>query len=442
MSVGIAISGFEAIAQVAAAHLIDSLVRGAALAVIAALLLAATRRYGARLRFVVWFSVLVAIAAGLLLPFFRHTGGESGMPLRVLTLPDSWATYLFAVWLVIASMALLRVMVGAWRVRRLRRTCSPVDVRGLPTPVQLTLARRSGRRINLCKSPAVEAPTAVGFIRPAIIIPATLMDELSPEDLNHIVLHELAHIRRWDDWTNLAQKVIGALLFFHPVVWWIERRIALEREMACDEAVVAATANPRAYAQCLAFLAERSLVRRSLHLVQAAVGRMRQTTARVAKILGGSDASVAPLWKAAIPVVALFVTASAALIAGMPDLVAFKNPVPTELPPADIATAHVPRPVLAATRTPVESRTLLDETRPRVRPALAKARVTKPAVTLAATRSPRVSRPAQVRGDVVLVVFEQGQQSFAGISAWQVRVWQVTLVRQVSQAQKSTRKVI
>ncbi len=111
------------------------------------------------------------------------------------------------------------------------------------------------------------------------------MQELSPDELNQILLHELAHLRRWDDWTNLAQKIVKALFFFHPAVWWIEKQVSLEREMACDDAVLAETASPRAYAECLAHLAEKTLIQRSLALAQAALGKIRQTSLRVAQIL-------------------------------------------------------------------------------------------------------------------------------------------------------------
>ena len=111
------------------------------------------------------------------------------------------------------------------------------------------------------------------------------MQELSATELNTILLHELAHLRRWDDWTNLVQKILGALLFFHPAVWWIEKKLILEREMACDNLVLAGTDSPRAYAECLVCLAEKSLLRRGLALAQAAVGRMRHMSLRVAQIL-------------------------------------------------------------------------------------------------------------------------------------------------------------
>ena len=117
------------------------------------------------------------------------------------------------------------------------------------------------------------------------------MQELSADELNQIVLHELAHLRRRDDWTNLAQKMVKALFFFHPAVWWIEQKMSLEREMACDDAVMAETASPRAYAECLAHLAEKTLIQRGVALAQAALGRIRQTSLRVAQILDGNRSS-------------------------------------------------------------------------------------------------------------------------------------------------------
>jgi len=83
--------------------------------------------------------------------------------------------------------------------------------------------------------------------------------ELSPEELRVVLLHEFAHLRRWDDWTNLLQKLVRTIFFFHPAVWWIERRLSLEREMACDEAVLAETENPQAYAECLVSLQRKAL---------------------------------------------------------------------------------------------------------------------------------------------------------------------------------------
>src|SRR5260370_42459401 len=99
----------------------------------------------------------------------------------------------------------------------------------------------------------------------------------------------MAHLRRWDDWSNLTQKIVKAIFFFHPAVWWIERCLALEREMACDDLVVAHTANPGAYAASLVSLAEKVWAQkvpggRALHLAQAVLRRGRQTSRLLAQI--------------------------------------------------------------------------------------------------------------------------------------------------------------
>src|SRR5208282_4759507 len=103
-----------------------------------------------------------------------------------------------------------------------------------------------------------------------------LLPQLSAEEIRIILLHEFAHLRRWDDWTNLVQKIVKAIFFFHPAVWWIENRLTIEREMACDDAVVAQTSSPRAYASSLISFAEKLHSARTLALAQFLVSRMRQ----------------------------------------------------------------------------------------------------------------------------------------------------------------------
>jgi hypothetical protein len=179
----------------------------------------------------------------------------------------------------------------------------------------------------------------IGFVNPAVVVPRWLLQELSPSELQQILLHELAHLQRWDDWTNLAQKILKALLFFHPAAWWVEKQLSLEREMACDDAVVAETANPRAYAECLTHLAEKSFVRRSLALAQAALGRIRQTSLRVAQILDADRPSVPThSWKPAVLLVAGFAIACATGISRAPRLVGFEDSFPKVAQVASVAS--------------------------------------------------------------------------------------------------------
>jgi hypothetical protein len=174
------------------------------------------------------------------------------------------------------------------------------------------------------------------------VIPSWALQELSPVELNAVVLHELAHLRRWDDWTNLAQKILRALLFFHPAVWWIGRSLSLEREMACDDFVLASNPNPRAYAQCLVSVAEKSFLHRSLSLAQAAVGRMRQTAQRVARILDADRCGATRVWKPALVLIAVFSAVCVISLPRAPKLVAFEEELPSFSASASKATPVLP----------------------------------------------------------------------------------------------------
>ncbi len=162
---------------------------------------------------------------------------------------------------------------------------------------------------------------------PIVVFPSWALAEIPPAELNAILLHELAHLRRYDDWTNLAQKIVKAVFFFHPAVWFIESRLTLEREMACDDAVLAANFSPRAYAESLVGLAERSFLRRGVQLAQAAVGHVQQLKTRLAEILRkdkdrqGSGRA----WKPAVALMSLVGMAPMYGIARAPRLVAFSG---------------------------------------------------------------------------------------------------------------------
>ena len=120
---------------------------------------------------------------------------------------------------------------------------------------------------------------------PRILIPDWLFARLTAGELEQIVLHEAEHLRRRDDWTNLLQKICLALFPLNPALVWIERRLCREREMACDDGVISVTNAPRAYAACLASLAERGLERRAEALSLGAWQRRPELVHRVHSIL-------------------------------------------------------------------------------------------------------------------------------------------------------------
>ena len=321
----------QTIAEMSASRIFDCLIEGTLIALCAALALRLRRQHNSGTRFAIWFSALMAIAALPLLagawssiPALRAAVLPPSIHHSAITLPASFALYLFAAWAVIATLSLSRVVISLRHIHVLRKSCTAIDPAQLDPRIRETLNHAPS--IALCTSDQVQVPTAVGFFKPAVVMPVWLLDELSPDELNQILLHELAHLRRRDDWTNLAQQIVKALFFFHPAVWWIEKKISLEREMACDDAVLAATAQPRAYAECLAHLAEKTFIRRTLSLAQAALGRMRHTTLRVAEILNPNRERIAqPTWKPALSLIAAFAVGSVVLASREPQLIAFQD---------------------------------------------------------------------------------------------------------------------
>jgi peptidoglycan/xylan/chitin deacetylase (PgdA/CDA1 family) len=117
------------------------------------------------------------------------------------------------------------------------------------------------RTVQLLRSSLVETPVAVGVFKPLVLIPAGVFLQIPPHELETIIAHELIHIRRYDPLVNSIQTVIEVALFYHPGVWWISRRIRLEREFAADEAVMHLTgASNLVYARALATLEEIRLL--------------------------------------------------------------------------------------------------------------------------------------------------------------------------------------
>jgi len=115
------------------------------------------------------------------------------------------------------------------------------------------LSRRIGEfhAVTLLESALTDVPVVIGVLRPAILVPLGMLAGLPPSQVEAILLHELAHIRRFDYLVNLVQTVVESLLFYHPAVWWVSHVIREEREKCCDDAVVASQPDAREYAAAL-----------------------------------------------------------------------------------------------------------------------------------------------------------------------------------------------
>jgi beta-lactamase regulating signal transducer with metallopeptidase domain len=350
----------QSLAQLAAGRLINSVVEGIAIVLLASVLLRFIGRNSGT-RFAVWFSTLVAIAG---LSVFAVGSGHSeaiSSASEHITLPSSWALVALILWAAIAFIGLVRIAFAVRQVRLLRRRSTPIAPAQLnPQANKIWQEFCRSRQTDVRVSDELHVPTAIGFFRPAVLIPRWAITDLSPEELDAVLLHELGHLLRWDDWTNLAQKALRALLFFHPAVWWIDVRLSLERESACDDLVLARTSNTRGYAECLVSVAEKSLLRTGMALALAAVSRVRQTAIRLARILDSSRVVETRLSKPALAVVSTLSLAALAVLPRTPELVVFQDVAPkahiahvTQAPVATVpvayhsqATAHVVQAVL------------------------------------------------------------------------------------------------
>ncbi|HZQ41319.1 MAG TPA: M56 family metallopeptidase [Rhizomicrobium sp.] len=217
------------------------------------------RRHAAALRFWLWFaasvkflvpfSVLMAMGAAVTLPVAPMLPG--GPTLEVLqntaapftnapaasVVPDAatnWIMLLIATW---AAGTLLALLIWGMRwleLRALVRTARPLAI-SAPVPV-------------LCTSAPIE-PGLIGIFRPVLMLPDGIQARLSPQEMDAILAHEFYHFRRRDNLTAAVHMLVESLFWFHPLVWWLGRRLMSERERACDEAVLAAGNDPRVFAE-------------------------------------------------------------------------------------------------------------------------------------------------------------------------------------------------
>ena len=421
------------LARVSAERMLNGVVEGVAIALFVGLMLQIMGRRNSGTRFAILLTALFSIAALPVMSIVAGSAGSSsGQAVWALTVSSLWATYIFLAWAALATVGLVRVAVGLWQLRCLRVLSEEIDPASLDSTLQRTLAEfKSSRRVTLAASEKLTVPAAIGFFRPMIVLPKWTLQELSTAELNSILIHELAHLERRDDWTNLAQKVLRALFFFHPAVWWLERQLSLEREMACDDIVLSRTANPRAYAECLVTVAERSFMRRGLALAQAAVSKMRQTTLRVSQILDVNRSAATRVWK---PALALVTVASGVFVVGLaraPELVAFRDSTPVVslaavvVPPS--SPKDLPAPVAAkAVLTSYRSKHTGEARKMAARPM--EARLMPPPSSPVTRAALPVSQQNESPAQTVLVVMRTQQYGPAG-SGWSIQVWRFTVLK-------------
>lgn len=197
-----------------------------------------------------------------------------------LSLP--WLGRLWAVGIICFA---LYDLAGLFALRRLRAKSQAVgeDIAALAHRVQERLGVRV--RVQVRWLAGISSALVTGFFRTVILLPASMATRMTPDEIEAILAHEFAHIHRWDLWVNAFQRVVEALLFFHPVVWWLSKTIRAERELCCDELALRAYPNRAQYVRALLTLAETTQQTQALALSShggSLVNRVRQ-------ILGGAN---------------------------------------------------------------------------------------------------------------------------------------------------------
>jgi uncharacterized protein (TIGR03435 family) len=249
-------------------------------------------------------------------PFTASTAAAAPVTLRgtVSSAPSmQFLPWVVAIWLA-GAIALWIRLIGGWiAAARIRSTL----VRPAPPEWQRTLSRLQARvgvtrPVRLLISALVQAPAVVGWLRPVVLVPIGALAGLPSEQVEALLIHELAHIRRHDYLVNILQSVAEALLFYHPAVWWVSGHIRTERELCCDDVAVSLTGDALTYALALAEI-ESS---RPAHLNAAVAANGGSLTDRIARLLGQSRPASRTLPGPAVSVTAILLVVAAYGLSG------------------------------------------------------------------------------------------------------------------------------
>jgi beta-lactamase regulating signal transducer with metallopeptidase domain len=359
-------------------------------------------RINAATRCAVWWAVLAAVVVLPLAPQRIHVRPETSLPAyesasnpvqaapvsvavtpvetplvssrsaRPLTITaGAGLIAIFAIWSALSLFRMMQIVRSYRYLRGVTKRSRAVSPERMVNFNCWLLACSIDRTARLLVSSEIVSPMAVGFRRPAVIVPETLLNEFTAEELDHVLLHELAHIARYDDWTNLFARLIGALLPIHPVAVWLIKNIEREREAACDDWVVANTGEARPYAASLTRLFELCSARRRQLLATGMAGRASHLGERIEALLRSGRDFAPRVSLVRVALGALVLVGLVFVGAQAPHWIAFAQepafpqepavpvaPVPP-VPPVASVPAVAPRPALAP-QGPIADEDLVD----------------------------------------------------------------------------------
>jgi uncharacterized protein YjbI with pentapeptide repeats/beta-lactamase regulating signal transducer with metallopeptidase domain len=377
-------SGNENLSQigVAFAHaLFDGLWMGAIVALAVHLLLRSRNNMNAATRHAAWYAALVVVAAMPVVSFCASLARiqVSTQPARTILVerapdqvafaPPSGVTpaaadaapassgsdlldssvvrqSAIAVAIVAGGVALARVLIlvsalfGLARVKRASRIVDPSTIPSLAR----TIARDTGSRaVDLRISDSIETPAAAGFRTPAILLPEGLVESLDDDALGQIAMHEYAHLRRYDDWSNLGQRIVERLYWFNPAVWFVSSQVDLEREIACDDWAVAGGKSVSTYADCLWHLARDGRLPSFASTAPGAFSKRKQISVRIEHLLE-QRRNGDPVWRPGkLVAVAPILAAALAIAVGRAPAIALRMDSPAQVAVIGAPAVTLPR---------------------------------------------------------------------------------------------------
>ena len=262
--------------------LVSAIWQGALLAALVGITLRIFPRLSAAARSIIWLNVFILLALLHLVPFALGSSPAPNIASHAVLLDSRWSLVIGSLWLALSLFRAVQLVVSAAHLRNLAGRAVPVES---TADLDALLVAPFSRRVQLCASTEVARPSVLGFFRPRVLVPPAVLENLSPDELRQVVIHEMEHLRRGDDWTNLLQKIALVIFPLNPALLWVERRLCAERELACDDRVLSSGSGRKAYALCLTHLAEISLMRRGFSLVLGAWERRPELVRRVQRIL-------------------------------------------------------------------------------------------------------------------------------------------------------------
>ena len=277
--------------------------QGSALTILVALVVCRRRAVNAATRERIWWATLGAVC---LMPFVSMLGvtpttgvavTHDSAPLAIVAEPSGvvvgLAWLIWASWFTISVVRLVSALVALRRARRFAAPFPSERLGGLPA---WTRVSSEGRRATLAVSDDVRTAAVLGLGRPLIAVSPGTLDQLTDDELDGILVHEYGHVQRRDDLGVLLQRAVHALFGLHPAVWWLDRALTFEREVACDDLVLAQDlSSPQRYARSLVRLVQFDGPPGGLRLAPGAIVSRPQLSRRIVRLLDrGRNASVKP----------------------------------------------------------------------------------------------------------------------------------------------------